>query len=1161
MEELVDYNDDDAEVVLDLSGRRLKRLERAPLNQTFATALVLDNNILQNLANLDSYGELERLSLANNQIMRMYWFARMYSLRILNLPNNNIIQIEGLRELHHLIHLNLSGNNIKIMEGLSHSHKLEHLNISGNFITQITDIFMLKNLKELFLHRNRIGSLHRCNKYLPSSLIILTLSDNCIADLNELCYLSHLTNLEQFTFLNNPCLDPLHQIDENGVPVEPPLAFDNRPYVINWCLNLKVLDGYKVTPKESLKAEWLYSQGKGRSFQVGEHSALVQYLSGICLAGGGWGGADLPDEDDKLGKILQLAKQHQQELRHSTVNGHDNSDSSSGPTSSHHEMSAGHKSSSSRAAPFRRSTVIQRSVKRYNDKHRRSNSHHSSTSNHFCSVAGLQQDVNAHSYHVELSSTLYGGDLRTPDTPGLMTQSMDPALLAQLSLAEPHSNLSLKQMSQSLGPEELARSLKQPLSQNDIMSQSLGPDQLKETLELEDGDSSGEKIMDYPVRPTNLFSEGGHDRQKEGPIDGNEGSYLEGSSEFVPAPESIISPEYNMTPSHQMEKHGPTHQASTGLISKTMYSNKFSSRQSQPLRSSLSFQSSPKSTSRSNSVYARPRTTPLRSPAPDSGRNSRPYPRSQSTSSQPITSGNLSPRLRHSPKPAPRSTRVTYSNASDLISGTTGNKQRSSSPSSKHLSDGDSDNTDSEVSVSKLQTIKTVAAERRGRERKSTGMSKSTEDPCSNQEKCNGSPEIRRHHHSRHYKSSHSYSPDKYRDSPQRRRSHSRGRKISNSSGGSLDSLGSCKGPCIAHDHSVTEIQAAVTIQRRWRGFRTRHKNSNVRQIREDIRHLRAEEHIRHLTEKLSKAEAALQREKKLRHLQLDAIRTLWREIQKLQAGGRKEGVNTPSTPMTPLTPLTPLEGGKKVSGAAGKNKVYSEQSVKELTEFCSSLQSQVSELQESLSMVTQVMNAFCNLPVSQSLLTMSQSSGSGVEKSVGEDDINVLSHTQNQLPLKQSVASFTNSIAALTSSIVKIEEVEGCKTAAEAKNNNINVVDGVLSQSEHKAVSKLGNGPSVPPAELGASITSLTSNDLNSTGQDVSTLSNDSNDGVDESHQQDVDLSDSSQSSLSASLSGGNVNNGVSQQQKQQQQQRTTGHPRPSTLPVAQPHNPQTKS
>lgn len=50
--------------------------------------------------------------------------------------------------------------------------------------------------------------------------------------------------------------------------------------------------------------------------------ALVQYLSGVCLAGGGWGGAELPDDDDKLAKILQLAKQHQHDLRHA-VNGQD----------------------------------------------------------------------------------------------------------------------------------------------------------------------------------------------------------------------------------------------------------------------------------------------------------------------------------------------------------------------------------------------------------------------------------------------------------------------------------------------------------------------------------------------------------------------------------------------------------------------------------------------------------------------------------------------------------------------------------------------------------------------------------------------------------------------------------------------------------------------
>lgn len=78
-----------------------------------------------------------------------------------------------------------------------------------------------------------------------------------------------------------------------------------------------------------------------------------------------------------------------------------------------------------------------------------------------CAVTGHQtQDINSHSYHVELSSTLYGGDLRTPDTPSLMTQSMDPSLLAHLSTAEPHSSIPSQPMSQSLGPEQMARSLK-----------------------------------------------------------------------------------------------------------------------------------------------------------------------------------------------------------------------------------------------------------------------------------------------------------------------------------------------------------------------------------------------------------------------------------------------------------------------------------------------------------------------------------------------------------------------------------------------------------------------------------------------------------------------------------------------------------------------------
>jgi len=62
----------------------------------------------------------------------------------------------------------------------------------------------------------------------------------------------------------------------------------------------------------SLKAEWLYSQGRGRQFRVGEHQALAQYLATVCPLSGD----SLESEDDrKLRLILSKAQQHQQQLR------------------------------------------------------------------------------------------------------------------------------------------------------------------------------------------------------------------------------------------------------------------------------------------------------------------------------------------------------------------------------------------------------------------------------------------------------------------------------------------------------------------------------------------------------------------------------------------------------------------------------------------------------------------------------------------------------------------------------------------------------------------------------------------------------------------------------------------------------------------------------
>ena len=47
-------------------------------------------------------------------------------------------------------------------------------------------------------------------------------------------------------------------------------------------MTVKVIDGFAVNPIESLKAEWLYSQGRGRQFRVGEQIELAKYLSSVC---------------------------------------------------------------------------------------------------------------------------------------------------------------------------------------------------------------------------------------------------------------------------------------------------------------------------------------------------------------------------------------------------------------------------------------------------------------------------------------------------------------------------------------------------------------------------------------------------------------------------------------------------------------------------------------------------------------------------------------------------------------------------------------------------------------------------------------------------------------------------------------------------------------
>jgi hypothetical protein len=55
--------------------------------------------------------------------------------------------------------------------------------------------------------------------------------------------------------------------------------------------------------------------------------------------------------------------------------------------------------------------------------------------------------------------------------------------------------------------------------------------------------------------------------------------------------------------------------------------------------------------------------------------------------------------------------------------------------------------------------------------------------------------------------------------------------------------------------------------------------SERVNQLKDEVRNLRTEEHIKHLTKELSNAKLALERERKLRSLQMDAIKVLWKEV------------------------------------------------------------------------------------------------------------------------------------------------------------------------------------------------------------------------------------------------------------------------------------------
>nr|CAD7598278.1 unnamed protein product [Timema genevievae] len=145
-----------------------------------------------------------------------------------------------------------------------------------------------------------------------------------------------------------------------------------------------------------------------------------------------------------------------------------------------------------------------------------------------------------------------------------------------------------------------------------------------------------------------------------------------------------------------------------------------------------------------------------------------------------------------------------------------------------------------------------------------------------------------------------------------------------------------------APDTAAAVEQAAVCIQRIWRGYHTRNLNKQVQGIYQDLQSTRTQEYIEKLSSDMESTRVALESEHKLQLLQMQAISALWKKVVSLQPAGKDGSTDVVAGPSSTRTDT---------------------EAVRELTETCSRLHLQVEQLQDSMQSVMQHMSKFCQAP------------------------------------------------------------------------------------------------------------------------------------------------------------------------------------------------------
>lgn len=97
----------------------------------------------------------------------------------------------------------------------------------------------------LKINRNLIYTLKDAPNYLPTTLEILEISHNKVADLNEINHLKCLHKLNMLAFEGNPCVKTPYK------------RFNHRPFLVSKILSLMIIDDEDVNDDDRLVGKLL----------------------------------------------------------------------------------------------------------------------------------------------------------------------------------------------------------------------------------------------------------------------------------------------------------------------------------------------------------------------------------------------------------------------------------------------------------------------------------------------------------------------------------------------------------------------------------------------------------------------------------------------------------------------------------------------------------------------------------------------------------------------------------------------------------------------------------------------------------------------------------------------------------------------------------------